>query len=29
MSKLTGTVSHHEREVAELAADRELAVAYL
>lgn len=29
MRKLTGTVSHHEREVAELGADRELAVAYL
>jgi len=29
MSKLTGLVSHHEREVAELAADRDLAVAYL
>ena len=27
--KLTGVVSHHEREVAELRADRELAVAYL
>ena len=26
---LTGTVSHHEREVAELAADRELVVEYL
>lgn len=29
MSKLKGTVSHHEREVAELRADRELAVEYL
>jgi DNA-binding phage protein len=29
MSKLKGVVSHHEREVAELAADRDLAVAYL
>ncbi|NMG29449.1 addiction module antidote protein [Aromatoleum evansii] len=29
MSKLKGTVSHHEAEVAELRADRELAVAYL
>ena len=29
MSKLKGIVSHHEREVAELAADRELAVEYL
>ncbi len=27
--KLKGVVSHHEREVAELGADRELAVAYL
>jgi len=27
--KLTGAVSHHEREVAELRADRELAVQYL
>jgi probable addiction module antidote protein len=29
MSKLTGLVSHHEAEVAELRADRELAVEYL
>jgi probable addiction module antidote protein len=29
MGKLKGVVSHHEREVAELAADRELAVEYL
>lgn len=29
MSKLEGAVSHHEREVAELRADRELAVEYL
>ena len=29
MSKLKGTVSHHEREVAELRADRELATEYL
>lgn len=29
MSKLKGVVSHHEREVAELASDRELAVEYL
>jgi len=29
MSKLQGVVSHHEREVAELRADRELAVEYL
>jgi hypothetical protein len=29
MSKLTGVVSHHEAEVAELRADRELAVEYL
>jgi probable addiction module antidote protein len=29
MSKLTGLVSHHETEVAELRADRELAVEYL
>ncbi|WP_295389373.1 addiction module antidote protein [uncultured Thiodictyon sp.] len=29
MSRLKGVVSHHEREVAELRADRELAVAYL
>ena len=29
MGKLKGVVSHHEREVAELGADRELAVAYL
>jgi len=29
MSRLKGVVSHHEREVAELSADRELAVAYL
>lgn len=29
MSKLKGAVSHHEREVAELAADRDLAVEYL
>ncbi|MCC4118106.1 putative addiction module antidote protein [Aromatoleum toluclasticum] len=29
MSKLKGTISHHEAEVAELRADRELAVAYL
>lgn len=28
-SKLKGAVSHHEREVAELRADRELAVEYL
>jgi len=27
--KIVGAVSHHEREVAELAADRELAIAYL
>ena len=29
MSQLKGVVSHHEREIAELRADRELAVAYL
>jgi probable addiction module antidote protein len=29
MAKLKGVVSHHDREVAELAADRELTVAYL
>jgi probable addiction module antidote protein len=29
MSRLIGVVSHHEREVAELRADRELAVEYL
>jgi probable addiction module antidote protein len=29
MSKLKGIISHHEREVAELCADRELAVEYL
>ncbi len=29
MRKLKGVVSHHEREVAELAADRDLAVEYL
>lgn len=29
MNQLKGVVSHHEREVAELRADRELAVAYL
>jgi len=29
MTKLKGLVSHHEREVAELRADRELAVEYL
>jgi probable addiction module antidote protein len=29
MSKLKGVVSHHQREVAEIAADRELAVEYL
>ena len=29
ISNLKGVVSHHEREVAELSADRELAVAYL
>ncbi|MBN3791485.1 addiction module antidote protein [Burkholderia sp. Ac-20353] len=29
MSKLKGAVSHHEAELAELRADRELAVAYL
>lgn len=29
MTKLKGTVSHHAREVAELGADRDLAVAYL
>ena len=29
MSKLNGVVSHHEREVAELRADHELAVEYL
>ena len=29
MSKLKGAVSHHEVEVAELRADRELAVEYL
>ena len=28
-SQLTGVVSHHEREIAELRADRELAVEYL
>ena len=29
MKTLTGVVSHHELEVAELRADRELAVEYL
>jgi probable addiction module antidote protein len=29
MSKLRGVVSHHDRETAELAADRDLAVQYL
>lgn len=29
MSPLKGVVSHHEREIAELRADRDLAVAYL
>ena len=29
MSKLNGVVSHHERQVAELRADHELAVEYL
>jgi probable addiction module antidote protein len=29
MTKLKGVVSHHDREVAELSADRELAVEYL
>lgn len=29
MSKLKGVVSHHEREITELSADRELAVEYL
>ena len=29
MSKIKGTVSHHESELAELRADRELAVEYL
>ena len=29
MGELKGVVSHHEREVAELGADRDLAVAYL
>ena len=29
MSQLKGVVSHHEREISELRADRELAVAYL
>ena len=29
ISKLKGAVSHHEREIAELRADRELAVEYL
>jgi probable addiction module antidote protein len=29
MIELVGTVSHHEREIAELAADRELAIEYL
>ena len=29
MSKLKGVVSHHDREIAELRADRELAVEYL
>lgn len=29
MAKLSGAVSHHEKEVAELRADRELAVEYL
>lgn len=29
MSKLKGVVSHHEREIVELSADRELAVEYL
>jgi probable addiction module antidote protein len=29
MSKLKGAVSHHEREIAELSSDRELAVEYL
>lgn len=29
MSKVKGAVSHHERELAECSADRELAVEYL
>jgi probable addiction module antidote protein len=29
MNKLAGTVSHRDREIAELAADRELAIEYL
>ncbi len=29
MSKLRGTVSHHDAEIAELQADRELAIEYL
>jgi probable addiction module antidote protein len=29
MSKLKGVISHHEREITELRADRELAVEYL
>ena len=29
MTKLNGVVSHHEREIAELSSDRELAVEYL
>lgn len=29
MSNLKGVISHHEREIAELRADRELAVEYL
>lgn len=29
MKKLVGAVSHHDREVAELSADRELAIEYL
>lgn len=29
MSKLRGTISHHDAEIAELRADRELAVEYL
>ena len=29
MNKLAGTVCHRKREIAELAADRELAIAYV
>lgn len=29
MNKLTGIISHHDREIAELGADRELAIEYL